>query len=722
MNVKINFQNKSLKRNYLDKIGKNNYSLSNFEHLKYISFACKTPRNDIYKRKILNITAQKSNRNSILNNNSEFNILAKDNKLNDNYSNLNDSVYTFAHDNNYFVKISPKIKSERKENNYGKKIKLDYNPNLNLKNEKESNDYIRACHSLEYKNNSKLNEVIEQNNKLQNEMSKLKISFEEYKNKEKEKDLNQVKEKYNNLKKEYDLLKEAYSLLENKYNKIKNSNEKLNSERIEINKNIDEIYNSQYQNNENYDIVLTRIDSLEEENKNLKNKLKMKSSFLQNEKIEHFKLCFISEITKKGEDNIKIKKCYHTPEKINNKLIEIKNKDESNKNYKKLKDDYNELNEKYNYLKNEYKKVLNDFNIMKKQENTNNQNGNNSFCIINHIPENIPDIPNLVFNDINQNEEPKNLLRKSKINSICSNSIIQCLTHVNKLVHYFLNDYRKNYLKIKRKNKNIIVSDAFHSLIQDIFKNKDKFSFTNSVSLKTFKDKICVKKPQIFDLNCGDFLLNLLQIFHEELNYLGNKITPNLKSFNSFKDFNKEYKMNNSSIISDLFFGTYEYKKQCKMCKNIVLDFKKFNFLSFGISKQYEKVFSIYNGFEENEKAQTSSFSCDHCNKYCEFEKNVKIVEPPKLLLININYSRFKTSKFDFDKKIDITKFVSPSFEESKEYKINCICSKTETKYLTYCWNIDNEKWYIFDNSSFKECEEKDIYLGYPYLLLYERL
>jgi ubiquitin C-terminal hydrolase len=101
--------------------------------------------------------------------------------------------------------------------------------------------------------------------------------------------------------------------------------------------------------------------------------------------------------------------------------------------------------------------------------------------------------------------------------------------------------------------------------------------------------------------------------------------------------------MHNSSIISDLFFGTFEYKKQCKICKNTVLDFKKFKFLSFGISKQYEKVFNIYNGFEDNEKAQISSFPCDHCKKYCEFEKSLKIVEPPKELLINIQ-PHFKES------------------------------------------------------------------------------
>ena len=56
------------------------------------------------------------------------------------------------------------------------------------------------------------------------------------------------------------------------------------------------------------------------------------------------------------------------------------------------------------------------------------------------------------------------------------------------------------------------------------------------------------------------------------------------------------------------------------------------------------------------------------------------------------------------------------------ELIVSAIRMKQKTKNISYCWNKDNEKWNIFDDSSFNECEEKDIYLGNPYLLLYERL
>ena len=713
-----NFQNKyGISRNYFNEIRKNrNFGKSINKHPKNSSIFLEP----IYqKRKIEQF--KQPQRFSITQNNSPNKNLKKINKLE------SKSTLKEYKSKNELLKNN----SKGKKNNYKNKIGVKQNPNHNIIIDiNDSNGSLNANNSGNYDDESR--SLTEDKNEFKNIKKYIdhKVEKEIYKLKNKEEDINLVKEEYNKLKKEYDHLEKTHLKLIDECNKLKDRNRKLNYERFEINKNLDEMYNSQTLNY-NYDILQLAIDNLEEENKALKNKLKSTtSSFFQNKKITHFQLCFISEVTKKGDDNkIKIKK-YHTPDKYNKKenhyirLIEINNNNES---FKKLKDNYNDLNEKYNYLKNEFIKIINEFNNIKKQENTTNLNLETSFCIINQASENISEVCNFSFKDINQNEEPKCLLEKKIINSACSNfyfnSIIQCLVNVNKLFEYFINDFPKNSLKLKQKNKKYIqILDSFHSLIEDLFQNKDNFSYNNSVSLNNFKELLSIYDSKIFDLNCEDFLLKLLQIFHEEFNYLDNKSNFRAKSYNTFNDFNKDYKKNNSSIISDLFFGTYEYKQQCKLCKNNSFSFKKFQFLSFGICKQYKKEFNIYNGFEENEKAKSLSYQCNNCRRFCEFECSYKIVEPPKELLININYSRFKPSKINFDNKIDITKFVSPDCGTSNEYRINCVCSKKESNYFTYCWNRNNEKWYIFDNSSFKECDEKDIYLGDPYLLLYERL
>jgi len=726
---KIFHNQDGVSRNYFDEIRKKkNYVQSNRKHIESKSIFLQP----IYQKKLDQI---KDKRFSITQNISPNNFQKKQNNILSKYSrksftqknrlplkNRYDSNSpVFTHENNY-EKEFQKQKSNGKKEKYNRK-EVNYSPNHNIINDRNeslnANNFSSINDSPSLTEHTDIKKYID--HKFKKEIKKLKYKEEE--------DINLVKEEYNKIKKEYDQLMQIHLKLKEEYNKLKNQNRKLNYERFEINRNLNEMYNSQIQNDIcNTDILFQQISNLEEENKELKNQLKSKSSFLQNEKIIHFQLCFISEVTKKGDDNIKIKR-YHTPDKINknennyNRLIEINN----NENIKKLKDNYNDLQEKYSYLKNEFKKIINEFNIIKKQESNSNLNIDNSFCIINQASENIADVCNFAFQDINQNEEPKNLLEKNIINSACPNfnvnSIIQCLVNVNKLFEYFLNDFPKNSLEIKKKNnKNIKVLPAFHTLVEDIFQNKDKFSYNNSASLNKFKEVISIYYSKIFSLNCEDFLLNFLKILHEEFNYLDNKIFFKSIIYNTFNDFNKGYNINNSSIISDLFFGTYEYKQQCKLCKNITYNFKKFEFLSFGITKQYKKKFSIYDGFENNEKAKSLSYQCNNCRRFGEFECSHKIIEPPKELLININYSKTKPSKIEFDKRINISKFVNPDFAESSEYRISCICSKTESNYFTFCWNKDNEKWYILDNSSFKECDEKDIYLGYPYLLLYERL
>ena len=544
-----------LSRNYFNIIRKNtNYELPTDMHLKNESFF----REPIYqKRKIEKI---KDKRAPISSNNSPNNLLKNKNNLDPKYNRnsfhknkklpLNkqsdSNLRLSSFENNY----NSKLIKHRLGANYNNKVHIDIN---------DSNERLNANSRMTYNiDRPLLNEAIDIkqyiNHEVKREINKLKY-------KEEEEDINLVKEQYNKLKKEYDDLNKAHLILKDEYNKIKNLNIKLNYEKFEIGKNLDEMYDSQaltdpYDNN--YDILCLRIDILENENKELKNKLKDKSSFLKNEKITHFELRFISEITKKSDNNIKIRQ-YHTPNKYNkkenqyNKLIEINNIE----NFKKLKDNYNDLNQKYNYLKNEFVKITNEFNNIKKQENNNNINFEKSFCLLNQEPENIAEVCNFSFKDTNQfsnqNDEHNNLLEKKIINSNSSksyvNSIIQCLVNVNKLFAYFLNDFPEKSHKLKlKKNKNIKVLNAFHSLIEDINQNKDKFSYSNSVSLNNFKEVISIYNSKLFDLNCENFLSNLLKIFHEELNYLDNKIIFNSKSCNNFNDFNKNYNMNNSSI------------------------------------------------------------------------------------------------------------------------------------------------------------------------------
>ena len=345
------------------------------------------------------------------------------------------------------------------------------------------------------------------------------------------------------------------------------------------------------------------------------------------------------------------------------------------------------------------------------------------------------------------------------------NSIIQCLVHINELDIYFLNEYLDDSLGLKKKNKNIEskgeISFAFYKIIQNLYENKDienninnleikrndknlKFFKENEFYLRTFKNAITSNNPTFKEFkinNCKNFIQYLLQVMHQELNYLrGNNYSKKQNVENDrdrldlFKNYNLNYNINNFSIFSNLFYGAYEEKIKCNSCQNIIYRYKQFEFISFEISQYDKKEFNIYNGFEDNEKTQLqsdkNSLYCNICNKAYEAEYTCKIIKSPSILLINIDYGKnIKNipSKIKFDEEIDITKYVHfPNLYPIK-YRIICVCtylndSENNNNYISFCWNKENKNWYKFCDSSFSKCEKKDIDLGNPYLLLYEKL
>ena len=227
---------------------------------------------------------------------------------------------------------------------------------------------------------------------------------------------------------------------------------------------------------------------------------------------------------------------------------------------------------------------------------------------------------------------------------------------------------------------------------------------------------------------------------HEELNYCGNNLLPyihppnQLNIYETFIHFNNTYNNRNCSIISSIFYGTYENVTKCLKCNNNIYNFQKFEFISFGMCDYNRKIFNIYDGFKDNEKEQLLSgdnqFYCNVCRKLCDAKISCKIIQPPNKLLINIDYGKnkkFQPSKIEFGEIINITEFVNFNFGYELKYRIVGVCthlgySGSFGHYISYCKHRLTGKWYKFNDSSCSECNGNEIYTGSPYLLLYEKI
>ena len=303
-------------------------------------------------------------------------------------------------------------------------------------------------------------------------------------------------------------------------------------------------------------------------------------------------------------------------------------------------------------------------------------------------------------------------------------------------------------MNLKKKNKHVEsqgnISRTFYNIVKEIQSNNNNSKDNLIFAHEQFKIFLGYYNSQFrkFEPNDSkDLILYLLRTMHEELNYFGEnhslpyKGSPNQFNMqNTFTYFMTSYNMRNFSIISNIFYGTYETITQCQKCKINIYNFQKFEFISFGMFDYNGKVFNIYRGFEDNEKPQLfkgdNKFYYNHCKELCEAILTCKIIQPPNKLIINIDYGKdkkFKPSKIEFDEEIDITRFINFNFNTNIRYRISCVCthlgqSGSYGHYIAYCRHRLTGHWYEFNDSSCNECNANAIYTGSPYLLLYERI
>ena len=195
------------------------------------------------------------------------------------------------------------------------------------------------------------------------------------------------------------------------------------------------------------------------------------------------------------------------------------------------------------------------------------------------------------------------------------------------------------------------------------------------------------------------------------------------------------YNNQNFSIISKLFYGTYEIITTCHFCYSTNYKFQKFKFISFRMLKYKLKPFDIIDGFKDNEEPQVlkgnNRFYCNKCKKLIEASLICKIIQPPNKLIIKIDYGKnkkYQPSNIKFDDIIDITKYVCFNFGKPIRYEITGICthfgiSLEYGHYITFCKHKENKKWYSFNDSSCYEIKYKnEIYRGSPIILFYEKI
>ena len=398
--------------------------------------------------------------------------------------------------------------------------------------------------------------------------------------------------------------------------------------------------------------------------------------------------------------------------------------------------------------------------------NTNNETKNNNNIIINENQNNLNNqnqnknqVQNNDNNNSNQNNYNMNnvyifpLIGLNNVGSTCfMNATLQCLLHVSELNLYFINEFRNDYNTLRAKNPSCEtygnISLAYFNLVQEVYTRNIQYStnyyLNGSYAPSEFKETLGKYNSQFrfYEANDSkDLILYLLQTFHDELNYFGDQPFPvNLlrpyqeNRAETFNYFMNTYNIQNFSIVSKLFYGTYENIIKCSNCNKMFYSYQKFEFISFSTYNYRKGIFNIYNGFQDNQAIQylrgNNQYFCQYCQNLYDGETCCKIIQPPLKLIINIDYGKNKVNDVKsliFDEMIDITPYVNFNFGKKLIYQISGVCTHLGSSgptghYIAYCRNKLTGMWYNFNDSFVRQCDKSEINRGSPYLLVYEQI
>ena len=507
-----------------------------------------------------------------------------------------------------------------------------------------------------------------------------------------------------------------------------------------------------------------------EENKN------KKECYNEEEENEEFK----EELKNKNKALIKnVKEIENLKKKVkelenNNKDLEKENKERE----KKIK----ELSDENKHLKslvkdnNENRNPINGNEIQNMSQANNNKGDNN--LIINEKNQKFLEkelIKKQVFQSIQDYKQPT-LVGLQNIGATCfMNSTLQCLSQTKRLTNYFLKE--KSESKIIKNNiaisnpKEHQLSPVYLELIQNLWNNGGKKYYAPYKFMNTINDmNPLFKRGEAGDAK--DFIIFVLEQMHKELSRSLNskkklnilKEVPKLNQYDKNNCFNNFFNCftEDTSIISDLFYGFNETTNICLNCKKrcqgvnypICYNYGIFNVIIFPLEEvknmknknNMNNLYKFYQGpsnivniddcFIYNQKTEVLTGEnknyCNLCKQLCDSLYTSKIYTSPIILILILNRGKgniYKV-KMDFQNTIDITNYVIEKDNPRIIYNLYGVIthlgeSGPNAHFVATCKSPVDGKWYRYNDAFVTPISDfnKDVYnFGVPYILFYEKI
>ena len=430
------------------------------------------------------------------------------------------------------------------------------------------------------------------------------------------------------------------------------------------------------------------------------------------------------------------------------------------------------------------------------------QNVNNQLALFQNNNQNINQINNNHNNNQKISSSIKNDFPKPQkiglqnVGATCyMNATLQCFCQIEDLVNYFkYKPYINEVISKYKKKGELCLTTSFKYLVENLWPSvydyiNNKYNHKNSnnkyFAPYKFKETISKMNPLFAGAQANDSkdLVNfIVMTLHEELNKAKKNPIDNNNNFQFidqtnkqiiFNNYLKNFKNENKSIISDIFYGINFTTTQCSNCKIIKYNYQAYFFIIFPLEEvrkfkielltnqfmqmnqnlfimnpmlfqQYLFTFQlncqninkvdINDCFLYNQKIDLfkgeNSMYCNNCKKTCPSSYCTQIFIAPKILIIVLNRGKgieFKV-KLDFTEYLNLENFIEIKKSGFNYRLIGVVTHMGESgasgHFIAYCRSPIDNQWYKYNDdivTIVKNFKGEIIDYAMPYILFYEK-